>query len=104
MLTIILLAIEKYKQAADIVPIDATPLGNILGAQYELGQYRQCIETAENALAILGDTEDPTLVAVERLKQRIMKAKAQHVFFGEDEQAERRLRILGTVPRCRPLI
>lgn len=98
-------AIERYSQAVNLVPNDPTPLGNLSAAQYEIGEYNQCIQTAEKALDVLDATEDPSSAAQDKLKHRITKAKAHDVPWSANDQVDqvdRRLRLIEALPRYRP--
>jgi len=71
-------AIEKYQQAAQLMPGDATPLGNLSAAHYEIGQYSQCIASAEKALEVLHETPEASTATIQKLQHRIKKAKLNY--------------------------
>jgi hypothetical protein len=59
------------------MPDDPIALGNLSAAQFEIGEYTQCISTAEKVLKVLnGTNKDNSTVAAEKLKRRISRAKA----------------------------
>ncbi|KUJ24364.1 uncharacterized protein LY89DRAFT_679522 [Mollisia scopiformis] len=43
----LLKAIELYQRAFNLEPSNSAALGNLSAAQYELGEYKKCVETAE---------------------------------------------------------
>jgi hypothetical protein len=73
-------------------------LGNLSAAQYEGGDYKNCVENAEKALAILSGIETSDGAKVEKLERRILKAKVHCDQSTEDEQTDTRLRLINSVP------
>lgn len=51
-------AIEAYKEAAFLAPEDYAPLSNMSAVHFEMGQYNQAVEYAEEALQLLRSEPD----------------------------------------------
>ena len=52
MLTGLILAAQKYQEAVQLAPEDATPLSNLSAVYYEMGLYTESIDSIESALRI----------------------------------------------------
>ncbi|KAI1453780.1 hypothetical protein F4805DRAFT_478149 [Annulohypoxylon moriforme] len=50
-------AIETYKEAAELAPLDPYPLSNLSIANFESGKYAQCIAKACLHLSLLGEAD-----------------------------------------------
>lgn len=50
MLTDVIVAAQKYREAAQLAPEDATPLSNLSAVFYEMGLYTKSINSVESAL------------------------------------------------------
>jgi hypothetical protein len=77
------------------------PLGNLSAAQFEIGNYTQCISTAEKALTLLNDAEKDGASA-DKLKRRIGRARAHCTQTTETELVEGRSKLLSNITRYRP--
>lgn len=98
-------AINKYQESANLLPDNYTPLGNLSAAYFVVGCYTQCIVKARRALQILGESNDiKNTDLVEKLQQRIKRSEIHSFEFSELKQLQARLRILDTLPRCRPTL
>ncbi|KAG9231841.1 hypothetical protein BJ875DRAFT_103654 [Amylocarpus encephaloides] len=99
-------AISKYLQASKITPNDPAPLGNISAALFETGQYKRCIPFAEKATRLHKGSPgyDEAGSQVQRLEQRIAKARVHLPNVKPEERIETRLHILQNLPRYRPSI
>lgn len=85
------------------MPEDSAPLRNLSAALYELGKYKESALVALKALRLL-ETESPDDMPaqVQKLKQRVQKAKAHECQSLQGEQRQRRLQIIDDLPRYRP--
>ena len=52
MLTSLVLAVQKYQEAVQLAPEDATPLSNLSAVYYEMGLYTKSIDSVESALKL----------------------------------------------------
>jgi tetratricopeptide (TPR) repeat protein len=74
-----ILALKKYEEAVQLVPDDLTPLGNLSAAQFEIGNYTECISTAEKALTLLNDAKDSSAAAVDKLNRKSKSTLYPHL-------------------------
>jgi predicted transposase YbfD/YdcC len=97
------LARKKYEEAIKLAPADNAPLRNLSAALYELGDYEACTRTAAKAIALLGEETGEEVVAnVQKLNQRVEKAKIHAYEAPEEERRQQRLKISRNLPRYRP--
>jgi tetratricopeptide (TPR) repeat protein len=96
-----LLALKKYEEDVQLVPDDPTPLGNLSAAQFEIGDYTQCISAAEKALTLLNGA-DKSVASADKLKRRIGRARAHYSQTPETELVEGRSESLNNIPQYRP--
>jgi hypothetical protein len=94
-------ALKKYEEAVQLVHDDPTPFGNLSAAQFEIGDYTQCISTAEMALTLLNGA-DKFVASADKLKRRIGRARAYCSQTPETELVEGRSELLNNIPQYRP--
>jgi tetratricopeptide (TPR) repeat protein len=70
-LTLLLAAIDAYRDACATAPEDPRPLSNLSATHFEVGDYRESIKTAQHALTLLHSQSDPLK---SRLQTRLAKA------------------------------
>jgi tetratricopeptide (TPR) repeat protein len=104
LLTSLITAILKYRQAAKILPTDPAPYGNLSAAYLETGQYKSCLLMAEKALKLRKESADfdKTSAQALKLQQRIEKANAHSGPSTAEEQRECRIKLMKILPRYRP--
>ena len=99
----ILTACTKYREAAKLAPNDSIPSRNLSAGLYELGKYRECISMANMALKLLrAEGQEDMNVQVQKLQQRIAKAKAHIQEASKEDQCQSRVKLLKTLGRYRP--
>ncbi|KAI0884846.1 uncharacterized protein GGS22DRAFT_189057 [Annulohypoxylon maeteangense] len=86
-------AINAYKEAAALAPLDPFPLSNLSIANFEAGKYAQCIHFSNKALELLNADDQDTSIARHKLLVRKVKACLHLSLLDE---AEKLLRELGS--------
>lgn len=84
MLTGVILAAQKYQEAVQLAPEDATPLSNLSAVFYEMGLYRKSIDSVESAL------EKPSTEELRsRLRPRLIRSLLQAQRYDQADEALR---------------
>jgi hypothetical protein len=93
---------SKIRLAANRDPIDSAPLRNLSATYYEIGNYRQCITSAEQALKLVVSADGNDVhIYKEKLQGRIGKASDMPRRLPAEEKTKTRIKILETLVRYR---
>ena len=84
MLTVLILAAQKYQEAVQLAPEDATPLSNLSAVYYEMGLYLKSIDSIESALRIPSADELRS-----KLRLRLIRSLLQAQRYDQAEEALR---------------
>jgi hypothetical protein len=84
-------------------PSDPVPPRNLSAGYYELGVYTKCVSTAEESIAMLGESlSTENQAQVEKLKARIAKAKVQSFKTSAVDRKKARTKIFERLPKYKP--